>query len=149
MCAELIRGWCLISLKNVFLQNIYVISVIVPYYFCIVFKSVKAIYIYASVKSRYALSENGIAQYALTYCFGDIEGLTLTNFVKLMLSQHIFWYFNCLYFMNGGSDPCKPYHFLKECNDNFQMHIYKLFQQTQVSCWEQHKIKKNELFLTI
>ena len=65
---------------------------IVPYYFCIVFKSVKAIYIYASVRSRYALSENGIAQYALTYCFGDIEGLTLTNFVKLMLSQHIFWY---------------------------------------------------------
>ena len=20
--------------------------------------------------------------------------------------------------MNGGSDPCKPYHFLKECNEN-------------------------------
>ena len=26
--------------------------------------------------------------------------------------------------MNGGSDPYKPYHFLKESNENFQMHIY-------------------------
>ena len=24
--------------------------------------------------------------------------------------------------MNGGSDP-KPYHFLKECNKNFQMYV--------------------------
>ena len=28
--------------------------------------------------------------------------------------------------MNGGSDPYKPYHFLKECNENFQMHIWKM-----------------------
>ena len=54
------------------------------------FKSAKAVYIYASERSRYALSENGTAHYALTYCFGDIEGLKSTNFVKLMLSQHIF-----------------------------------------------------------
>ena len=33
--------------------------------------------------------------------------------------------------MNSGSEPYKPYHFLEECNENFQMHIYKLFQQTQ------------------
>ena len=25
--------------------------------------------------------------------------------------------------MNGGSHPYKPYHFLKQCNDKFQMHI--------------------------
>ena len=47
-----------------------------------------------------------------------------TNFVKLLLSQHTFWYFNCQYFINSGSDPYKPYHFLKKCNENFQMHIY-------------------------
>ena len=23
--------------------------------------------------------------------------------------------------MNSGSDPYKPYHFLKQCNENFQM----------------------------
>ena len=34
-------------------------------------KSIKAIYIYALERSRYALSENGII-YAMTYCFGDI-----------------------------------------------------------------------------
>ena len=34
-------------------------------------KSIKAIYIYASERCRYALSENGIVYYAVTYCFGD------------------------------------------------------------------------------
>ena len=36
-------------------------------------KSVKAIYRYASGRSRYALSENGIVYYTMTYCFGDIR----------------------------------------------------------------------------
>ena len=36
-------------------------------------KPIKAIYIYASERSHYALSENGIAYYAMTYCFGDIS----------------------------------------------------------------------------
>ena len=36
-------------------------------------KSIKTIYIYASERSRYTLSENGIVYYAMTYCFGDIS----------------------------------------------------------------------------
>ena len=36
------------------------------------FKSIKAIYIYASETSRYAFSENGIVYYAMTYCFGEL-----------------------------------------------------------------------------
>ena len=36
-------------------------------------KSIEAIYIYASERSRYALSENGIVYCALTYSFGDIS----------------------------------------------------------------------------
>ena len=36
-------------------------------------KSVKAIYVYASERSSYALSENGIVYYAMTYFFGDIS----------------------------------------------------------------------------
>ena len=35
--------------------------------------SIKAIYIYASGRSRYTFSENGIVYYAITYCFGDIS----------------------------------------------------------------------------
>ena len=35
--------------------------------------SIKVIYIYASERSRYTLSENGIVYYAMTYCFGDIS----------------------------------------------------------------------------
>ena len=36
-------------------------------------KSIKAIYIYASERSRYALSENGIIYYVMTHCFRDIS----------------------------------------------------------------------------
>ena len=36
-------------------------------------KPVKAIYIYASEKSPYVLSENGIVHYAMTYSFRDIS----------------------------------------------------------------------------
>ena len=36
-------------------------------------KSTKAIYIYKSERSRFALSENGIVYYAMAYCFGDIR----------------------------------------------------------------------------
>ena len=36
-------------------------------------KSVKAIYIYTSESSCYALSENSIVYYAMTYCFEDIK----------------------------------------------------------------------------
>ena len=34
---------------------------------------IKVIYIYASEKSCYTLSENNIVYYAMTYCFGDIR----------------------------------------------------------------------------
>ena len=36
-------------------------------------KSIKVIYPHACERSCYALSENGIVYYAMTYCFGDIS----------------------------------------------------------------------------
>ena len=36
-------------------------------------KSIKTIYIYASERPRYTLSENVIVYYAMTYCFRDIS----------------------------------------------------------------------------
>ena len=36
-------------------------------------KSIEATYIPASETSCYALSENGIVYYAMTYCFGNIS----------------------------------------------------------------------------
>ena len=36
-------------------------------------KSIRAVYIYASERSRYAFSENGIVYYAMTYCFRDLS----------------------------------------------------------------------------
>ena len=36
-------------------------------------KSIKAIYIYACEKSRYALSENDIVYHAMTCCFGELR----------------------------------------------------------------------------
>ena len=55
-------------------------------------KSIKAIYIYASERSRYALSENGIVYYAMTYCFGDISVLSrwiLLNFCWVSIFFYI------------------------------------------------------------
>ena len=43
----------------------------------------KQIYMYASERSRYSLSENGIVYYTVIYCFGDIRVLSqriLLNF---------------------------------------------------------------------
>ena len=57
-------------------------------------KSSKAIYIYASERSLYALSENGIVYYTMTYCFGDISAWNRRILLNFMLSQHLFWYFN-------------------------------------------------------
>ena len=37
------------------------------------YMSIKAIHVYASGRSCYALSENGIVYYAVNYCFGDIS----------------------------------------------------------------------------
>ena len=45
-------------------------------------KSVKAIYIYASERSRCALSENGIVYYAMIYCFGDIRVCSKRTLLK-------------------------------------------------------------------
>ena len=36
-------------------------------------KPIEAVYIYASERSRYALSENGIVYFAMIYCFEDIS----------------------------------------------------------------------------
>ena len=58
-------------------------------------KSVKVIYIYASERSRYTLSENGILCYAMyDLLFWEYEGLKLKNFVKFLLSLHLFKYFD-------------------------------------------------------
>ena len=88
-------------------------------------KYVKAIYIYASETSRYALSENVIVYYAITSCFEDISVWSrraLLNFcwVSILL---IFW---LLISHEPLFRPLEPYHFLKDCNENLQIHICKL-----------------------
>ena len=57
--------WSLNCLKSAFLQFFADLSK--------KSKSIKAIYIYASERSCYALLENGIVYCAMTYCFGDIS----------------------------------------------------------------------------
>ena len=51
--------------------------------------SIKAIYIYASGRFRYALLENGIVYYAMTYCFGDI--IIWVSIFFDILSGNISW----------------------------------------------------------
>ena len=52
-------------------------------------KSIKAIYIYASEGSRNALSENCIVYYT-DLIFWRYQDLKSKNFVKFLLSQHLF-----------------------------------------------------------
>ena len=68
-----------------------------------------------------------IVYYAIAYCFRDVRlwiQKILLNFCWISI---FFWYFNCSDLMNGGSDPCKPYHFLKECSENFQIEYVNCF----------------------
>ena len=77
-------------------------------------KFIKAIYIYASERSRYVLSENGFVCYAVKYCFPEFE---VKEFFEISAESASFLYFICYYLMNSGSDSYKSYHF--QCNDNF------------------------------
>ena len=62
--------------------------------------------------------------------FRRYQGLNSNNSIKFLLSQHLFWYLNRQYLMNGSSDPYKTYHFLKKYSKNFKSHICKLLSQT-------------------
>ena len=46
-------------------------------------KSIKAIYIYASEKSRYGLSEIDVVYYAMTYCFNGMSVWSRRTFEEL------------------------------------------------------------------
>ena len=84
-------------------------------------KSLIAIYIYASERFRYRLSKNGIAYFVITYSFGNKMVLIrriLLNFCQVSI------FFDIL--INHDSDPYSLYHFLKECNENFQRRTCKL-----------------------
>ena len=50
-------------------------------------KSIKAIYMYTSERSRYVLSENGIVYYAMT---SDTLKFKVEEFCYISTSQHIF-----------------------------------------------------------
>ena len=55
-------------------------------------KFIKAIYIYASERSHFALSEYSIVSYAMIYCFGDIKvwsQIILLNFCWVGIFFHI------------------------------------------------------------
>ena len=49
-------------------------------------KSLKAIYMYVSERSRYALSGNRIVYYPMTYCFRDIRVGKRRNFFEFLQS---------------------------------------------------------------
>ena len=109
-------------------------------------KSIKAIYIYATERSRYALSEYDIVYYAMTYCFGDIWVLSriiLLHFCWVsilfdILIAHISWtvaqtsvnhtiflnrctyvnYFNRLWFFAKVSPKLQEMHFFGKFEDH-------------------------------
>ena len=48
--------------------------------------------------------------------------------------------------MNGGSDPYKLYHFLKECNENFQMQYVNCFNRFMFLAEISTKLQKMDFF---
>ena len=60
----------------------------------------------ASERSYWVLSRNYMVNRLLSYCSWDIEGRNVKEMVA-----------------NGSSEPKNPYHFLKELNVIFQMHL--------------------------
>ena len=57
-----------------------------------------------------------------------------------------FWYFHCEYLMNGGSDPYKPYHFLKDRNKNFQVYIWNCFNRLRFLAEVSPKLQKMQFY---
>ena len=56
----------------------------------LVLLNIKAIYICASERSRYAISGNGVAYCPMTYFIRRYQSLKSKYFVKFLLSQHFF-----------------------------------------------------------
>ena len=116
--------------------------------FCAAFskksKSIKAIYIYASERSCYALSENGIAYYAMTYCFGDISVWSrriLLNFCWVSI------FFDIL--IANISWTVVQTHVNHSIFWKRVIRTFRCMYAYCVNSWGQHKIVKNVLFLTI
>ena len=65
----------------------------------------------------------------MNYCFGNIRIWSRRILLSFCWSSIFFWYFNHYYLKNGGSGTYKPYHFLKEYNENFQIHVCKCFNR--------------------
>ena len=125
-------------------------------------KSTKAIYIYASERSRYALSEIGVVYYAVTYCFRGMSVWSrsiLKNFcwvsifsdilisnISWMVAQtpinhSIFWKsvmrtFRCIY-VNCFNNLA----FLLRSAENYKEFNFfgNLQTITQVETWKLHK----------
>ena len=97
-------------------------------------KSIKAIYIYASERSRYALSEIGVVYYAMTYCFRGMSVWSrsiLKNFCWVsifsdILISNISWMV--------AQTPINHSIFWKSVMRLFQMHKCELLQQTYIFC---------------
>ena len=94
--------------------------------------SIKAIYIYASERSRYGLSDNGIVYYAMTHSFRNIKVKSrrvllyfcwFSIFFDILIAK-ISWIVAQTPITIYG---CMIYHFLKRYNGNFQKRICKLF----------------------
>ena len=112
------------------------------------FKSIKAIYIHASERSRYALSENGIVYYAMTCCFGDISVWSrriLLNFCRVsmffdILITNISW--------TVAQTPINHNIFWKSVMRTFRCIYVNCFNRLKSFCWGHHKIVKNAPFYT-
>ena len=98
--------------------------------FCVDFskksKSIREIYIYASERSCYALLKNGIVYSATTAL--EILEFKVKKCCYISPDSALFFIFNSLISHKGCLRHLEPYRLLRECNENFQIHVLNRFR---------------------
>ena len=76
-----------------------------------------------------------------SYCLWDIDARNIKNW-WISKTIWILCVFRGWYLYNGSSKSNNPYHFLRELNKIFQIHVNILSKLWLIFCWHQPKIQK-------
>ena len=106
-------------------------------------KSIESIYIDASERSRYALSENGTAYYAMTYCFSDIRVWIQEIWLNFCWVSIFFYILIANISGAVAQTPINHIIFWISVMRTFR-YIYGNYFKIRLF-WDQHKIAKNAL----
>ena len=109
-------------------------------------KRVKAIYIYGSERYHYALSENGIVYYAMTYCYGVISVWNRTMLLNFCWVSIFFDIFIANISWTVAQTSINHSIFWKSVMRIFRCIYLNRFKRLRLLALGQHKIVKMHFF---